>query len=1194
MTRNAIVFTANTLHVAQANLMIDSLFDPGKGNFFGDLWVISTHLSSQCQEFLESRGIRFLVNPLLSLQQWEYRKDIARSQPEYRNGRLSEEDAFLLYRNKRMSKLITCDWVKKFGARYDGVALCDNDLYFQRDVNELFAETVQVNPNVLWYWQEENKILPGSDLWIKNLHYARLHNTDGIDFGAHEINIGFVISSPNLLYDIFYRVKNNFLNCKIELFRDHKWHDQDLVRLIRGQDPKMFQLFEEGNVLHLCNGGEKLVDEVNPQEFYHKKTGEKPRIIHFAGGAWRPFDSIASSYTVDHSDYFFMEEQSERFDKIRAMADYDLFDSQSSYFSAHNIATNSAARERWVKLAAKSDKKRILFFSWLVTGSHRSTYNMLRDFLSGGPFDLAIIDGNVTVQDYEELCIEDLPDLLARVTQTVRDDKFGRAFGYTRKDVPEDAIDGSIAALIKEYGCSRRNARAVANAAYIYLSNAVSFYRPDVIVGWGRYQINTRILKRICEDRGIPFLSLELGVLPETMAIDCLGHMGESWVAQNAKNFNMLPLDASDREAASVYLKHIRHEKPSRNIALETQPSVLDRINAIKSSGRKVVVYIGSNCAGSGHVPYDDTAQLYHSPYFVDNDDVVRCLSETFATDPSIHVVYKPHPISITRGLDLSDEYEGVTVLNSANLDECLSIADLALVKVSQSNYEAILRNVPVLMLGKNQLNGSGAVYELSSRDALKAEILKALENGLTADQKHAFEDHVARLLRYYLYSVEGRSYGRPQSQVLTDLHDLLESKGQPYLDPERTALAAFKKPALQSNPSSPTLSVIMPVYNGARYLAECIGSVLSQTFEDFELICVNNGSTDESQETLEYFARMDDRVKVLTLPDPNQCAARNLGVNSAKGAYLHFVDCDDLLVPTAYEELFSAIDKTNPDVLYFFFSEMHSTFRTTRPRHRDFQNYLPNSELFSMDEEHKYLFAQYPFPVVKIFNASFFRANDLYFDVNCNNYEDNPQNLRTLLSSKKIQVLNKSLYKYRRYPNSLSQSINPRAGGMTQVVRLMNEIYSDSGRYSEFQKYYVPYKVHLLHFAWTRLPDEQKDRYMRELPDLFLAGDTDYFESDELVSMFPYFTPQKVEFIRSSLRGEPSKQNLWWPAKKPRTEFGSSDHRDESSGTKKLHKRIVNRFKGKPSRVGRFARKITRSLKRKYGKRATKARRAN
>lgn len=1134
MQKNAIIFTANTMHVAQANLMIESLFDPEKGNFQGDLWVISTHLSPRCQNFLDSRGIKYLINPLGSFQKWKYRREIARSQPEFKSGRLNEDDAFLLYRNKRMSKLIICDWVDKFGADYDAIALCDNDLYFQRDANALFEKTAHIDAKVLWYWQEENKNLPGSNLWTKNFHYTRLHDVDGLDFGNHEINIGFVISTPKLMRQVFQRVWDLFYRCNIELFRDHHWHDQDLVRVIRAQDPHLFRLFDEGDILHLCNGGQTLVDERSPQEFYHTKSEEKPYIVHFAGGAWKPFTSIAPSYTVHDGVFFFMEESDEKFDEIRRLTDYDPFDAISNLFSEHNVKSKKLARDRWIKLIGHSDNKRMMFFSWLDTGSHQPLHAMLADFLDGDQFDIAVIDGNVKLQDHDGLTAEDLPDLLARVTSTVKDDMFGRAFGYKRADIPEDSISGAIAALVKEYGCSKRNARAIANAAYLYLTKAIAFYNPDVVLGWGTYLLSSRILKHICRAKGIPFLTMELGVLPETLAFDCLGHMGESWVYQKSNEFNQLDLDTASRQAATEYLRRVRKDPPSRNLKLEVPAQTTAQLERIKDSNKKVVVYIGSNCAFSGNVPYDEAARQFHSPFFEDNNDVVRSLSEAFADDQTIQLIYKPHPITNTRGLDLSEDYDNVTVLQDVNLEDCLNIADLALVKLSQGNYEALLRDVPVLMLGRNQLNGSGAMYELSNRDALRGEILAALDTGLTQDQLVAFEDHVARLLKYYLYSVSGTDSGRPQTQVMADVAALMDQTAPAYLVAEQQALQAYHKPAAVIG-DIPTISIIMPVFNGEDYLADCIGSLLSQTFGDFELLCVNNGSTDGSQKILDYFASIDARVKPLYQEEPNQRSARNLGVHNASGTYIHFFDCDDLFVPTAYEELIPAMKKTGADVLYFFFDELYNTQKIGSPRHRAFQPYLPQDTLFQMEEKHKRLFAQYPFPWAKLFKADFFRKNELYFDLDCANFDDNPQNLRTLMSSSNIHVLNKSFYKFRINDNSMTQSVNPRVYGMIDAIRIMNEIYTQSGRYDEFQKYHVPYKLHLVYFAWSKLPEDMKRDFLAEIPALFLPGDEDYFELDELASMFSYISKAKIEFTRSALLNEwPEKSRKWQKNQEP------------------------------------------------------------
>lgn len=1119
MSRNAIVFTANTMHVAQANLMIDTLFDPAKGNFKGDLWVISTHLSPRCQKFLESRGIQFLINPLASFQNWKYREEIARAQPEFKDGRLSVDEAFLLYRNKRMSKLIICDWVEKFGDRYDSIALCDNDLYFQKDVNELFEKTADIDSNVVWYWQEEHENLPGTNLWVKNFHYTRLHDTDGIDFGKHEINIGFVISSPELMRDVFRRVEQLFSSCNIELFRDCRWHDQDLVRLIRGQTPHLFRLFEDGDVLHLCNGGEALIDERGSQQFYHKRTDEKPYIIHFAGGAWKPFNSISASYKVHDEVFFFMAESDDDFDKVRRNTDYDPFDDLSPFFTTHNQSTKAHARSKWQKERMTSQKKGLLLFSWLNTGSHKPVQSMLSEFLSGQEFDLAVIDGNVTGIDHKDLVAEDLPDLLSRVTQTVRNDQFGRFFGYKRHDVPEDAISGAIAALVKEYKCSQRNARAVANAAYLYLSRALAFYRPDVVVCWGSYLLCSRILRKICEASGLPFVTMELGVLPETLAFDCLGHMGESWVARDMEAFKALPLDPFDRDKAAAYLSEVKERLPSRNIQVEVPESSQRVLDDLKAGSKKIVVYIGSNCAFSGHVPYDDRGRTYHSPFFQDNDEVVRHLSEAFADDPDVELLYKPHPITATRGLDLTRDYPNVTVLRDVNLSDCIGIADLAVVKVSQGCYEALLRDKPVLMLGKNQINGSGAVYELEDASDLHGGIHRALSGGLTQAQQAAFEDHVARLLKYYLFSVSGAAGAQPQERLASTLLSLLDKTGPDYLVAEQGALGSARSG--QDAALVPTVSIIMPVYNGEDYLVDCIGSLLSQTRGDFELLCVNNGSSDGSQEIIDYFVKLDPRVRGLYQEEPNQRLARNLGVQHARGKYIHFFDCDDLFVPVAYEELLPQMEETGADVLYFFFDELYNSQRTTQPRHRSFAPYLPSEALFQMTDEHKILFSQYPFPWAKIFRADFFREKKLYFDLDCANFDDNPQNLRTLLSSENIYVVNKSYYKFRINDKSMTQSVNPRVYGMLDAIRIMNEIYVQFGKYSEFQKYYVPYKLHLLHFAWTRLPEDLKGSYWQQIPSMYLPGDQEYFERDELFSMFSYLTREKVEFSRSALRGD-------------------------------------------------------------------------
>ena len=114
----------------------------------------------------------------------------------------------------------------------------------------------------------------------------------------------------------------------------------------------------------------------------------------------------------------------------------------------------------------------------------------------------------------------------------------------------------------------------------------------------------------------------------------------------------------------------------------------------------------------------------------------------------------------------------------------------------------------------------------------------------------------------------------------------------------------------------APKISVIIPVYNVEKYLEECIDSVQKQTLKDIEIICVNDGSRDSSLDILKRLAEDDERIIIIDQKNAGAGAARNTGIKAAKGKYLGFVDSDDLLFPTMYEELYEKAEKTGSDMV--------------------------------------------------------------------------------------------------------------------------------------------------------------------------------------------------------------------------------------------------------------------------------------
>ena len=111
-------------------------------------------------------------------------------------------------------------------------------------------------------------------------------------------------------------------------------------------------------------------------------------------------------------------------------------------------------------------------------------------------------------------------------------------------------------------------------------------------------------------------------------------------------------------------------------------------------------------------------------------------------------------------------------------------------------------------------------------------------------------------------------------------------------------------------------ISVIIPAYNIADYLPRCLDSILSQTLSDIEVICVNDGSTDNSADILEKYRLSDSRVKVITKENGGLPSARNAGLDAASGTYVGFVDSDDYIEPDMYRKLVEASKKDGADVV--------------------------------------------------------------------------------------------------------------------------------------------------------------------------------------------------------------------------------------------------------------------------------------
>ena len=117
----------------------------------------------------------------------------------------------------------------------------------------------------------------------------------------------------------------------------------------------------------------------------------------------------------------------------------------------------------------------------------------------------------------------------------------------------------------------------------------------------------------------------------------------------------------------------------------------------------------------------------------------------------------------------------------------------------------------------------------------------------------------------------------------------------------------------------APKVSIIIPMYNSKKYIAECLNSIFGQTFKDFEVIVVDDCSTDDSVKIVEdYMPKFEGRLQLLHMEKNSGHAAlpRNKGLDAARGDYVYFVDSDDLLVESALVELYDVAEKTQAEVV--------------------------------------------------------------------------------------------------------------------------------------------------------------------------------------------------------------------------------------------------------------------------------------
>ncbi len=173
-----------------------------------------------------------------------------------------------------------------------------------------------------------------------------------------------------------------------------------------------------------------------------------------------------------------------------------------------------------------------------------------------------------------------------------------------------------------------------------------------------------------------------------------------------------------------------------------------------------------------------------------------------------------------------------------------------------------------------------------------------------------------------------------------------------------------------------PKVSIIIPVYNVKDYLKKCVNSVISQTYKDFEIILVDDGSTDDSPAICDDYAKQDNRVKVIHKQNGGQGDARNVGIDIAEGEYIIFVDSDDYISEKMLEETVTRAEKYDADmVLHDYYTVNENGEILFR-----YSSVLPREKLICPSEDKYILNFSLTAASTKLYKKSIFKDSELRF----------------------------------------------------------------------------------------------------------------------------------------------------------------------------------------------------------------------
>lgn len=281
-------------------------------------------------------------------------------------------------------------------------------------------------------------------------------------------------------------------------------------------------------------------------------------------------------------------------------------------------------------------------------------------------------------------------------------------------------------------------------------------------------------------------------------------------------------------------------------------------------------------------------------------------------------------------------------------------------------------------------------------------------------------------------------------------------------------------------------ISVIIPVYNVEKYLKECLDSICNQSLTDIEIICVNDGSTDDSLEILNEYALKDDRIRIITQENQGLGAARNIGFSHATGDYIYFIDSDDYIEIDTLEKLYNNIISNDSDIVLFKFRPVDD-FKNVLSGNVEFRideifgdiNY--NNFTFTYNDARRHVMNSAFSACLKLYKYEFLKKIDFTFPIDLH-FEDVPVHVTVMLEADKISFVPEQLYNYRSNPDSIINSTN-NVFDIFKVIDMVEEYLKENDFYDDLKNDFILFKISQI---LLYLKNQNSEEYFKRTKDEF------------------------------------------------------------------------------------------------------------